>query len=400
MANITKKVLKDGTITYRFRACVGRDPSGAQVWRTRTISSPGLTPAREQKEVKRLADEWEIEEKADYARGLHDRRKDNITLSEFVKSAWMPVHVKNGDAAANSVVFYEFSSKIVCDFMGDMKLKQITTEDCARFVAYLNTEATKQNGEPYSKTTRTHIFGTLRNIMRTAKRWRYIKREPTEDLEGRERPQRDKKPVTYLTPDEAEKFLDALQSEPINKRALFTLLIYEGMRRGEAVALQWKDIDEEHMTITVSKSATLDKSKPNGRDIKSTKTGEARVIPLHPDVLPLLKDLKTDMEKRYKIKLAPGAYVFCEVDDPKTPIYPTTPTRWMQQLVKKHKLRKCTVHELRRTCCTTLLHNGIDAKTVCSISGHADANTLYRYYSGTNEQQAAKALNTIKYSAG
>ena len=407
MANITRKELKDGSITYRFRACVGRDAGGKQVWRTTTINSPGLTPKKEEKEVERLAGEWEKEEREAYAterqsiREFERKRKaGSVTLKEFVDMAWFPVHVQNGEASVNSVKFYEHTSRIVCDRMGNMKLEDITTYECAQFVSYLNNEAKTVHGEPYSKTSRMHIFGTLRNILRTAKRWKYIKYDPTEDLEGKERPHREKKPVEYLTIDEADKFLNALLKEPIKKRALFTLLIYEGMRRGEAVALTWADVNMEQMTITISKSAVIDKDQPTGRGIKGTKTGDTRVIPMRPEVCDVLKELKADQEKKYSVRLAPSAFVFCESGDPSICLYPSTPTRWMGQIVKKHHLKKCTVHELRRTCCSTLLHNGIDAKTVCAISGHRDTNTLYQYYSGTNGEQTKKALDTINYNAG
>ena len=68
MATIDTRRNKQGDITgYRLRACVGRDEQYKQVWRTCTIPRPeGLTPAKEKKEVQRMADEWEKEQKADY----------------------------------------------------------------------------------------------------------------------------------------------------------------------------------------------------------------------------------------------------------------------------------------------------------------------------------------------
>lgn len=66
MASITEKRGRDGDIiSYRFRACVGRDASDRQIWRTATVKRPeGFTPARERKEVERLADDWEREQRA------------------------------------------------------------------------------------------------------------------------------------------------------------------------------------------------------------------------------------------------------------------------------------------------------------------------------------------------
>lgn len=59
MATIQEKRDKNGEITaYKLVCCVGRDEHYKQVWRTKTIRRPdGLTPARERKEVQRLAAE-------------------------------------------------------------------------------------------------------------------------------------------------------------------------------------------------------------------------------------------------------------------------------------------------------------------------------------------------------
>ena len=68
MATISPKKNKQGVVTgYKIRSCVGRDEQYKQVWRTTTISRPdGLTPARERKEIERLADSWEQAQKAEY----------------------------------------------------------------------------------------------------------------------------------------------------------------------------------------------------------------------------------------------------------------------------------------------------------------------------------------------
>ena len=45
MATLTTKTDDAGKpISYKFTCCVGRDDNGKQIWRTKTIKSPGLTP--------------------------------------------------------------------------------------------------------------------------------------------------------------------------------------------------------------------------------------------------------------------------------------------------------------------------------------------------------------------
>lgn len=403
MASITARKDKNDNVTgYKVRICVGRDEDYKQIWRTTTIPRPaGLTPKKEKDEVERLAKEWANAKRAEFARSGEKIDKTRITVKEFIEKKWIPVYVEDGQKSPNSVLFFKNASRYIIDFMGTKRMNQIDPELCARFVTYLNTKATSyKTGKPLSATTKTHIFGTLRNVLRTARRWHYIQVDPTEDMTRNERPRREKKAVEFMTESEAHKFLEALQSEPTKKRVYFSLLLVTGMRRGEAVALKWEDIDngKESGTpsITVSKNATADKSQPDGRLIKETKTGETRVIPISESTLAMLYELKAETEKEMGFAVMPSAFVFSVDDDPYTCIFPTTPTRWMEGIVKRHNLKKCSVHELRRTFATIALQQKIDLKTVASITGHADTATLLKYYTGTDADQKQKAVNGIE----
>ena len=60
MATVIERKDKNGNFTkYKLMCCVGRDEANKQIWRTKTINRPkGLTPAKERKEVQRIADYW------------------------------------------------------------------------------------------------------------------------------------------------------------------------------------------------------------------------------------------------------------------------------------------------------------------------------------------------------
>ncbi len=409
MAAIKENVGKDGKIiSYRVRACVGRDGAGKQVWRSVTISIEQveeealkqgflrLTPARQNKIINRLADAWETAEKEQFLRTPSARDKGRVTVKDFIEKTWIPIYVEDGKKSPNSVKFFKNTSKPIIDFMGGKRMNQVDAELCSRFVTYLNTVERERGGGPLSQTSRMHIFGTLRNILRTARRWKYIQTDPTEDMTRGERPSREKKPVAFLTESEAQQFLDALQEEPLKWRAYFTLLLMTGMRRGEAVALQWSDIDDGKdtgaPTITISKNAVMDKSQPTGRLIKQTKTGEIRAVPISEATLQMLRELKQETERNMEITLKPSAFVFCDEANPYLCMYPTSPTRRLEVIVKRHGLKKCSVHELRRTFATLALQAKVDPKTVAAITGHADTATLFKYYTGTDAEQKRKAV--------
>lgn len=57
--------------------------------------------------------------------------------------------------------------------------------------------------------------------------------------------------------EEVEQLMEALENEDIRTRALLTLAVTTGMRRGELVGLMWDDIDFDKQIITISRSVSM-----------------------------------------------------------------------------------------------------------------------------------------------
>lgn len=67
MAAITPNLKNGKIISYRFRACVGRNESGKQVFRSKTWTVPEqLTPSKAQRAAQKAADTWEEESRSEY----------------------------------------------------------------------------------------------------------------------------------------------------------------------------------------------------------------------------------------------------------------------------------------------------------------------------------------------
>jgi integrase len=141
--------------------------------------------------------------------------------------------------------------------------------------------------------------------------------------------------------------------------------IYSGMRKGEILALQWKDIDFENDLINVYKSISHDGDRPI---VKKTKTGRSRVVPL-------LNPLK---ERLIKIEFqSKENYIFS--DDG---INPLTNRRYIT-LYKNYKKAtgiNCTAHQLRHSFATIAFENGIDPKIIQEILGHKQISTTMDIY--------------------
>lgn len=398
MASVQERRNKNGEVTgYRVRICLGRDDNYKQQFRSTTFPRPeGLTPAKERKEIQRQADEWEKQQRAEYETTKRKEPKDKITFATFVREHWFPDHVRDGNHTPSSISFYQYMSDDLIAYFGERKkLRTIDTEAVKRYIAWMRNEATTKTGKPYSPSTVQHHYKTLRTIMEYARRMKYISADPCQDLAKSETPKKPKKHVDYLSTDDAMRFLAALEAEPLYWRTLMTVLIKLGLRRGEAVGLQWQDIDFDKQIITVQRNVTIDRDAPEKYHIGATKTGEIRPLAATASLLALLRQHKAEQEAHFGAVL-PNAFVFYRDTDPYTPIYPTEPTRWQRRFVNRNGLPNVSPHDLRHTAATLWLEGGATLKDVQTMLGHADASTTMDFYVGVNEESQRRAVEGME----
>ena len=400
MASIKQLKDKNGEVTgYRVRACIGRDEhTYKQIWRTRTIPRPdGLTPAKEWKEIERQTDAWEQEQREEYERTHEMVSKTRITFASFVEDVWWRDHVDNPkEHTPSTISFFRYMSQDIVDYFGPKKrLADIDAEAVKRYIKWCGTQARTKQGKPYSATTVQHHFSTLRNILQYAKRFHYIKTDPCQDLSQKEKPKREKKKVDFLDPNEARRFIECLAGEPLFWRCFMILLITTGLRRGEATALQWGDIDKEKLTVTVQRNVTIDQNSPSKYHVGPTKTEDIRIVPITPSVMSLLTQRKKEQEEAHGA-VFPSAYIFSRSTDPYMPIYPTEPTRWQRRFTKRHDLPRVSPHDLRHTAATLALEAGANLKEVQQLLGHSDPSTTMKFYAGVTEEAQRRTVEGIE----
>jgi integrase len=90
------------------------------------------------------------------------------------------------------------------------------------------------------------------------------------------------------------------------------LLAYSGMRRGEALALRWRDIDFGKGTVTVRRNATLVRVKGQGAEVVTgpPKTGKPRVVDIDPATMSVLKAHKASRGTAHLALAKDDALVF------------------------------------------------------------------------------------------
>ena len=193
------------------------------------------------------------------------------------------------------------------------------------------------------------------------------------------RPKTKEKEVTCFTLSEQKKIERAALAGKKTKWLGIVVCLYTGLRIGELLALEWKDVDFQKGVLTVSKSRHEGKDE-NGRYaqiVESPKTvSSRRCIPLPKQILCELRMLK---------RKSRSAYV---ISNGESSIPVRSYQRSFERLLKKLDIPHKGFHALRHTFATRALECGMDVKMLSELLGHKDpAVTLRRYVHSLMEQK-------------
>ena len=250
-------------------------------------------------------------------------------------------------------------------------------------------------GEPMSKKTVRGYMQVIKAIFDFAMENRIIEYNPALNL---------KLPQTAAEPEKRR----ALTQEERNRVMEFDhrakpsamLMMLSGLRRGEATALQWNDIDFRHNRISVTKSYNF-----KTKEFKAPKNGKARVV----DVPQMLIDYLNTLPRisPFVLTNAKGQMM---TDDSWKRLYQSYMTDLNVEYgfggkVNKHSnnikipmvIDTFTPHELRHTFCTIMFEAGIDALTAKEQMGHSDIQTTLTIYTHLSAQH--KENQVVKLDA-
>lgn len=197
----------------------------------------------------------------------------------------------------------------------------------------------------------------------------------------------------YYEKDELLVFLEELKrvENPVIKN-LFTLLIFTGMRVGEARALTWDDIDLTNGTISITKTVAIG---AKGRAVlQSPKTAHGeRIVEIDTNTLLMLKKWKIEQREwlfSQGLKAKPKQLVFSNsknefINQPKPGIWLKIITQRIQK--KNPDFKVITVHGFRHTYATLAFEGGADIKEVQAQLGHSNFQTTLNIYTAVTKRK-------------
>jgi integrase len=235
---------------------------------------------------------------------------------------------------------------------------------------------------------------TLRTALNEAVRRGHIIKNPTELAKA---PRLADEEIEPFTVDEARRVLATAERQRNGARWVVALSL--GLRKGEALGLQWPDLDLDTGTLRIKraqqrypwrhgcggscsqKRARDCPSRTGGLVVVETKSRAGRRgIGLPDPVVDLLRRHREaqDVEREKAADLwGEGGWVFCQPNG--RPINPRTDHNHWKALLQEAGVRNARLHDARHTAATMLLLLGVPDRAVMALMGWSNASMTARY---------------------
>lgn len=358
--------------------------------------------------------------RADHARGtLRAGAHSNVTFREYAEQYLEQPHGWAETSKARYAVLTRYANAT----LGDMALSRIKPPDIRRMIAELaarESESRRNAGRTLSPLTISATLWLVRSVLHDAVTDELITANPTLNIRvprpGRDQLSEEGESLKVYDFEEVERFCrlgralwedGALTHWP----ALYTMLSL-GLRRGEAAALRWSDLDLARRTLSIQQSMNY-QHKITPPKTKSSR----RKLPLPPSVAELLGSLAREHEAVFAFR---GKY-------PDPNLYTKAMTslrRWsdparlernvagvfeqgieirpeLQDLIRSGPpLPALSPHGLRHTYATLALRRGVPIEVVSKTLGHAQISMTYnRYRHVLESEMQQRSLDLFSFEA-
>jgi integrase len=222
-----------------------------------------------------------------------------------------------------------------------------------------------------------HIHRTLSKSLKQATDDGLIPRNAARSVKP---PQPRREEMQPLSREQVRTLLDTVKGDPME--ALYVLAVTSGLRQGEFLALKWEDVDLEGTNPTLAVCRSLSETRGR-RSFVTPKSGRGRHLRLSSRAVSALRThRKRQLEERVRKAGLWKDHGLIFPSEVGTPMSGRNLYRAFKIRVKRASLpQTLRFHDLRHTCATLLLRQGINPKFVQELLGHADISLTLNTYS-------------------
>lgn len=380
--NITEYKKKNGATVYRSSVYLGVDKlTGKKARTTVTANTKKGVKIKAREAVNAFA-----------ANGYSVKEKPTITTYRELVALWWESY-KN-TIKPNSQQSMEGIVRLhILPVFGDYKLDKLTTPIIQQQV---NKWADKANkGEKGAYANYSFLNNINRRILQYGVTMQAIKHNPARDVIIPRKQQNKEHKVKFFSNQELKQFLDYLEDldqssyENLFDYVLYKTLLASGCRIGEALALEWSDIDLKKGIISISK--TLNRYQET--NTPKSKAG-LREVDIDTATVSLLKEYK----KRQQVQSWQLGRSESIVFTPFTTkyAYACLLRKRLQSHFKAAGVPDISFHGFRHTHATIMLYAGIEAKDLQYRLGHSNISMTLNTYVHATKEGAKKAVSIFE----
>ena len=376
--------------TYQIRVSSGYDTEGrhkeqAMTWKP----EPGMSKRQIEKELQRQA--LMFEEQC-----MYGYQSSAIKFETFAEE-WFEEYA----LPRLRHTTYERMRKLcprTYDALGHKRIDKITPRDVQQFINSLTKDGVnKRTGGGLSQKTIKHYLSFISDVFSYAVRMELAERNPCEKV-MLPKPENVEKKI--YSQEEMQKLLHLMNGEPIKYKAFFYLMAYTGMRRGEMLGLEWKDIDFISGVISIHRTSNYTTEFGTYTDTTKTKRSQ-RSLKIAPQILDMLKALRhfqESEEQRLGSKWNPTDRLFTTWNG--KDMNPQTPYHWLKKFCERNSLPFYGIHSFRHFAASSMIAAGIDVTTVSGTLGHCNSMQTLNTYSHMFQDAQAKVASAMNKAFG
>ena len=243
-----------------------------------------------------------------------------------------------------------------------------------------------------------HYHAVIHRALKYAVRTDLIPVNPADKID---RPKAERYLASYYDKEEMTELFNAVSNTKLELPVM--LAAFYGLRRSEVLGLKWDAIDFDNNTISIKHtvtSCTIDgKVTTIAQDTTKTKSS-MRTLPL----VPVFKDKLIALKRKQEDNRRLCGRSYCReyigyicVDEMGNRMSPNYITTGFSKLLKKNGLRAIRFHDLRHSCASLLLSNGVSMKQIQEWLGHSDFSTtanIYAHLDFNSKHSSAEAMIT------
>ena len=241
-----------------------------------------------------------------------------------------------------------------------------------------------------------HYHANIHKALKYAVKMDLIPFNPADKVE---RPKKQRYIADYYRQEELERLLEASKDHPYS--LLIQMTAFYGLRRGEVVGLKWDAIDFEQGTISVKRTvtSTIIDGKYQEFEQQSAKTKSSlRTLPLIGSFREYFMQVKEAQELNKQVcgncyNYEYDGFVF--VDELGERMRVEYLTNAFPKFLESHGLRRMRFHDLRHSCASLLLANGVPLKHIQEWLGHSDISTTANIYSHLDYKSKLTSANVM-----